>query len=105
MPTLKLSPNRALTQTLTHTLILTPKKANKNARMNISHFFVFLVNSKIFCEMVTTLYKCYMDFFNVGLIKIEPVFFSDGRRLVSLQKNSKSKLIKTNIKFNKLHFV
>ena len=69
MLTLKLSPNRALTRTL----ILTPKKAYQNARMNISHFSIFLFNLKIFGEIVTTLYKCYMDFLNVGLIKIEPV--------------------------------
>ena len=65
MLTLKLSPNR--------TLILTPKKANKKARMNISHFCIILFNLKIFGEIVTTLYKCYMDVLNVGLIKKEPV--------------------------------
>ena len=41
--------------------------------MNISPFFIFLFNLKIFGEIVTNLYKCYMDFLNVGLIKIEPV--------------------------------
>ena len=41
--------------------------------MNISHFFIFLFNLKISGEVVTTLYKCYMDFLSVGLIQIEPV--------------------------------
>ena len=48
MLTLKLSSNRTLT------LILTPKKANKKARMNISHFSFILFNLKIFGEIVTT---------------------------------------------------
>ena len=56
MLTLKLSPNRTLTQTLTQTLILTPKKANKKARMIISDFWIILFNLKIFGEIVFTLY-------------------------------------------------
>ena len=50
MLTLKLSPNRTLTQTL----ILTLKKQMKKARMNISHFCFILFNLKIFAEIVTT---------------------------------------------------
>ena len=50
MLTLKLFPNRTLTQTL----ILTPKKVNKKAQMNISHFRFILFNLKIFGEIVTT---------------------------------------------------
>ena len=74
MLTLKLSPNRNLIQTLTQTLILIPKKANKKARINISYFCIILFHLKIFGEIVTTLYKCYMNFLNVGSIKKEPVF-------------------------------
>ena len=48
MLTLKLSSNRTLT------LILTPKKTNKKARMNISHFSFILFNLEIFGEIVTT---------------------------------------------------
>ena len=45
----------------------------KKARMNISHSRFILSKLKIFGEIVTTLYKCYMDFLNVGLIKKKPV--------------------------------
>ena len=55
MLTLKLSPNR----TLTLTLILTPKKQMKKARMNISHFCFILFNLKIFGEIVTTNGRSY----------------------------------------------
>ena len=41
-----------------------------------------------------------MDFLNVGLIKKEPILRSDGRRLISQQKNSKVLLIEIKIKFN-----
>ena len=57
MLTLKLSPNR----TLTLTLILTPKKALKKARMNISHFYFILFNLKIFGEIVTTNGQSYFS--------------------------------------------
>ena len=50
MLTLKLFPNRTLTQTL----ILTPKKQMKKARMNISHSRFILFKLKIFGEIVTT---------------------------------------------------
>ena len=54
MLTLKLFPNWTLTQTLTYTLILTPKKQMNKVRMNISHFRFILLNLKIFGEMVNT---------------------------------------------------
>ena len=50
MLTLKLSLNRTLTQTL----ILTRKKANKKARINVFHFCIILFNLKIFGKIVTT---------------------------------------------------
>ena len=53
MLTLKLFPNRTLTQTLTYTLILIAKKQVKKARMNISHFRFILFNLKIFGKIVT----------------------------------------------------
>ena len=48
MLTPKLFPNRTLTKTLT------PKIANKKARMNISHFRFILFNLKICGEILTT---------------------------------------------------
>ena len=43
--------------------------------------------------------KCSGNFLNVGFIETEPTFCSDGRCLVLLQE-SKSKHLKTKIKFN-----
>ena len=40
--------------------------------MNVAHFCI-IFNLKIFGKVVTILNKLYMDFLNVGLIKIEPV--------------------------------
>ena len=57
MLTLKLSPNRTLTQPL----ILTLKKQMKKARMNISHFCFILFNLKIFGEIVTTNGQSYFS--------------------------------------------
>ena len=51
MLSLKLFPNR------TQTLISTPKKQTKKARMNISHFRFVLFNLKIFGEIVATKVK------------------------------------------------
>ena len=53
MLTLKLSPN----QTLTKTLIVTPKKTNEKTRINIFHFPFILFSLKIFGEIVTTFKK------------------------------------------------
>ena len=58
--TLKLFPNRTLTLTLT--LILTPKKANEIAGMNISHFRFIFLNLTIFSEIVTI----YLSLLNIG---------------------------------------
>ena len=54
MLTLKLIPNRILTQTLTKTLSWPLQKQMKKARMNISHFRFIIFNLKIFSEIVTT---------------------------------------------------
>ena len=44
--------------------------------MIISHFCFILFNLKVFGEIVTTLYKCYWDFLNVGFIKRARTFVS-----------------------------
>ena len=54
MVTVKLSPNRTLTQTLTQTLILTPIKQIKKARINNFDFCFILFNLKIFSKIATT---------------------------------------------------